>query len=103
MLVVDLPTVRRNTTQLVEELTARGVAVRPHAKTHKSIRIARLLSDLGCAGLTTATTSEAEVFAASGLGDVFIAYPVCIRVFSSSRTWNRRSLMASSFFTTSRS
>ena len=74
--VVDLRVLRRNVTSLVGKLGARGVAVRPHAKTHKSVRVARLLADLGATGITTATTSEAEVFAAAGITDIFVAYPV---------------------------
>ena len=58
----------------------RGVALRPHAKTHKSLEIAPP-ADRGRArsGLTVATIGEAEVFAAGGIDDLFIAYPVIAR------------------------
>ena len=54
--------------------SANGIALRPHAKTHKSPRIARLQLDYGAVGLTVATLAEAEMFASTGAA-VFIAYP----------------------------
>ncbi len=55
-----------------------GVALRPHAKTHKCPEIARRQVAAGAAGLTVATVSEAEVFAAAGFDDLFIAYPLWV-------------------------
>lgn len=55
---------------------ARSLALRPHVKTHKCFEIARRQCELGAAGLTVATVSEAEVFAHAGFTDLFIAYPV---------------------------
>jgi len=52
------------------------VALRPHAKTHKSPEIARLQLGQGAVGLTVATLGEAEVFAQHGCTDLFVAYPV---------------------------
>jgi D-serine deaminase-like pyridoxal phosphate-dependent protein len=54
----------------------RGIALRPHAKTHKSAQIARCQLDHGAAGLTVATIGEAEAFAGHGFTDLFIAYPI---------------------------
>ena len=45
----------------------RGVALRPHAKTHKSLEFARRQIAAGAAGLTVATIGEAEVFADGGV------------------------------------
>lgn len=55
---------------------AAGVRLRPHAKTHKVPQIARLQLEAGAAGLSVAKASEAEVFAAAGAADLFIAFPV---------------------------
>jgi D-serine deaminase-like pyridoxal phosphate-dependent protein len=52
------------------------VALRPHAKTHKSPEIARLQLAQGAVGLTVATLGEAEVFLEHGCTDLFVAYPV---------------------------
>jgi D-serine deaminase-like pyridoxal phosphate-dependent protein len=53
-----------------------GVALRPHAKTHKSVELASRQLAAGAVGLTVATIGEAEVFAAAGATDLFIAYPL---------------------------
>lgn len=57
-------------------MAAAGVALRPHAKTHKSVAMARRQLEAGAVGLTVATCSEAAVFAAAGIADIFIAYPI---------------------------
>ena len=75
-LVVDLDVVDANNRRLIDHLTARGVALRPHAKTHKSVLIARAQLDAGARGLTVGTLGEAEVFAAAGINDIFLAYPL---------------------------
>ena len=50
--------------------------VRPHIKTHKSIRLAKKQLELGAAGITAAKTSEAEVMADAGIDNIFIANQV---------------------------
>ncbi|WP_438862064.1 alanine racemase [Paractinoplanes aksuensis] len=73
---VDLDVLDRNVRSMAASATARGLALRPHAKTHKTIEIARRQLEQGAAGLTVATVREAEIFADGGAGDLFIAYPV---------------------------
>jgi D-serine deaminase-like pyridoxal phosphate-dependent protein len=51
------------------------VALRPHAKTHKSPSIARSQLDRGAIGLTVATVTEAETMVDAGIVDIFLAYP----------------------------
>lgn len=53
-----------------------GVALRPHIKTHKMCHFARLQVACGAKGITCAKVSEAEVMAAGGIDDIFIAYPL---------------------------
>lgn len=65
-----------NIARTAEAATARGVALRPHAKTHKTVEIARMQLAAGAHGLTVATIGEAEVFAAAGLDDLSIAFPL---------------------------
>lgn len=74
-LLVDPALLDANVKALQDCLTARGIAVRPHAKTHKSLEVARRQLAAGAIGLTVATVSEAEVFAAV-CDDLFIAYPL---------------------------
>ena len=73
-LVVDVARARRNMTRLVEYLTPLGIAMRPHAKTHKSLRMAKMQLDAGARGLTVAKVGEAEVLATI-CNDIMIAYP----------------------------
>ena len=74
--VVDLVRVAANIAALQAEMDRRGIALRPHAKTHKSVAIARLQLAAGARGITVGTLGEAEVFAAAGIDDVFLAYPL---------------------------
>src|SRR5690349_23390148 len=76
VVVVDLDRVDARIEAMAAAMRQRGVALRPHAKTHKSIEIARRQVAAGAVGLTVATVGEAEVFAAAGIDDVFIAYPL---------------------------
>lgn len=75
-LAVDLDAMERNLRRAADDARERGVMLRPHAKTHKALEIGRRQLELGAAGLTLATVGEAEVFAAAGFTDIFLAYPV---------------------------
>lgn len=66
----------RNIDRMAAAVSQRGLALRPHVKTHKLPRIAELQLAAGAAGITVATIGEAEVFVAHGASDVFIAYPL---------------------------
>lgn len=77
-LAIDLERMQANIARVAEAASARGIALRPHAKTHKTIEIGRMQVAAGAHGLTVATVGEAEVFAAAGLDDLFIAYPLWI-------------------------
>ena len=74
--VVDRARMEGNIARLQAELDRRSVALRPHAKTHKSVRVAQLQLEAGARGITVGTLGEAEVFAAAGIRDLFVAYPV---------------------------
>ena len=75
-LVVFVDRVWANIQRLQADMDQRGIALRPHVKTHKSVRIARMQVDAGARGLTVGTLGEAEVMASAGLRDLFLAYPV---------------------------
>ncbi|WP_413319689.1 alanine racemase [Agrococcus sp. 1P02AA] len=77
-LAVDLERMQANIARVAEAAIARGIALRPHAKTHKTIEIGRMQLAAGAHGLSVATVGEAEVFAAAGLDDLFVAYPLWI-------------------------
>jgi len=74
--LVDLDVVERNVAAMAERARRAGVRLRPHAKTHKTVEIGRLQLAAGAGGLSVAKVGEAEVFAAAGFQDLFVAYPV---------------------------
>lgn len=75
-LVVDERLLEANLAAMAAHARQHGLALRPHAKTHKTPEIARRQLANGAVGLTVATVGEAEVFADAGFDDLFIAYPV---------------------------
>lgn len=77
-LVVDDGILRTNVERVARHAREGGVALRPHVKTHKSVDLALMQRDAGAVGITVATLGEAEVFAAAGFDDIFIAYPLWV-------------------------
>jgi D-serine deaminase-like pyridoxal phosphate-dependent protein len=65
-----------NLTRMQQAAAANGVSLRPHAKTHKAVQIARRQRELGAVGHTVAKLDEAEALVAGGLDDVFVCYPI---------------------------
>lgn len=53
-----------------------GIALRPHAKTHKSVDIARRQLAAGAVGQCCAKIGEAEVLAEEGIGGILITSPI---------------------------
>ena len=75
-LVVDLDKLRRNIDEMAERARKAGKALRPHIKTHKTPIITHMQLKAGAVGITCAKLGEAEVMAAAGVEDIFIAYPI---------------------------
>jgi 3-hydroxy-D-aspartate aldolase len=75
-LVVDLDILERNIARMAEHARARGIALRPHAKTHKSGEIARRQIAAGALGVCVAKLGEAEALADAGIENLLITSPV---------------------------
>lgn len=75
-LVVDLSKLKRNITEMAERARKADLLLRPHIKTHKTPIIAQMQIDAGAVGIACAKLGEAEVMAAAGIDDIFIAYPL---------------------------
>lgn len=73
--VVDVAAMESNLAAMQARAAGLGLRLRPHAKTHKSAFVARRQLEHGAVGLTVATFTEAEVFAAAGADDLLIAFP----------------------------
>lgn len=74
--LIETSRVARNIDTMQRGADAAGMRLRPHAKTHKLPAIARQQIARGAAGICCAKPSEAEVFAAAGIADIRIPYPV---------------------------
>jgi D-serine deaminase-like pyridoxal phosphate-dependent protein len=74
--LIDHRRVQRNIDRAQELATAAGLALRPHAKTHKSPVIAKWQIDRGAVGICCAKLGEAEVFADAGIQNIRLPYPV---------------------------
>lgn len=74
-LVIDERAMQRNIERMAQFAREQGVALRPHVKTHKCVRIARRQMDAGAVGVCTATLGEAEPLLAAGIDDVLITSP----------------------------
>jgi D-serine deaminase-like pyridoxal phosphate-dependent protein len=75
-LLLHLDVVERNLRAMAERARRLGVALRPHAKTHKCVELGKLQLEHGARGLTVATLVEATVFARAGITDLTWAFPI---------------------------
>lgn len=76
VLVADRQRVEHNIAAMAAHAASERIALRPHAKTHKSPVVAELQRSAGAVGHAVATIGEAEVLAAHGALDLFVAYPL---------------------------
>jgi 3-hydroxy-D-aspartate aldolase len=74
-LLLDREALDRNIAAMAAHARAVGVALRPHAKTHKSLSVAERQIRAGALGICCATLGEAEVMAAGGMPGVHITSP----------------------------
>jgi 3-hydroxy-D-aspartate aldolase len=74
-LCVDLDAMERNIAAMAEFCRNKRVALRPHAKTHKSVRIAERQIAAGAIGICCATIGEAEIMVAGGINGVHVTSP----------------------------
>ena len=71
--LIDKDIMLNNLKHMQDYANEKKVALRPHTKTHKMSKLALLQEELGAKGITVAKVGEAEVMAANGLRDIFIA------------------------------
>jgi len=75
-LVIDLDAFERNLRRLGDRVAGSGVAMRPHAKTHKCPVIALKQMELGAVGVCCQKVSEAEALVYGGVKDVLVTNEV---------------------------
>ena len=74
--IVLADVMQRNIDRMQGFAAEHDLDVRPHVKTHKCLEVGRRQVDAGAVGITAGNVGEAEVFAAAGFDDIFLAYPV---------------------------
>jgi 3-hydroxy-D-aspartate aldolase len=72
-LVIDLDAFERNIAAMTRAVAGTGVALRPHAKMHKCVHIARLQMAAGAVGVCCQKVSEAEILVKGGITDVLVS------------------------------
>ena len=75
-LVLDVEALDRNIATMAAFAAANGLKLRPHAKTHKSVDIARRQIAAGAVGVCCAKLGEAEALADGGIEGLLITSPV---------------------------
>jgi len=76
LILADLDRMERNIADWQSWMDGHGVKLRVHVKTHKVPEIALLQLAAGARGICCAKISEAEPFAAAGIRDIALAYPI---------------------------
>jgi D-serine deaminase-like pyridoxal phosphate-dependent protein len=74
--LIDRPRLFANIERVQQLATSAGVALRPHAKTHKSPVVAKWQIEKGAIGICCAKIGEAEVFVEAGIDNIRLPYPV---------------------------
>jgi D-serine deaminase-like pyridoxal phosphate-dependent protein len=75
-LVLDLDAFERNLDAMAREAAAAGIRLRPHAKSHKCVDVAREQLARGAVGICCQKTDEALAFVEGGIGDVLVTNEV---------------------------
>ncbi len=78
-LLIDLDAFESNLAKMAEHAKAKGIGLRPHAKTHKCPIIAKKQIEAGALGICCAKVSEAEVMADAGIENILITSPVATK------------------------
>ena len=80
-LIIDMESFDDNLQRMAEVIKPYNISLRPHAKMHKSIDVARKqLAQGKTTGICCQKVSEAEVFARAGISDILITNQVCDQV-----------------------
>ena len=82
--IEDLPTpclvlrrsrLHQNCRKMAEHIKGKGIGLRPHLKTAKSVDVAKLATEGHSGAITVSTLAEAEYFAENGFKDILSLLP----------------------------
>jgi D-serine deaminase-like pyridoxal phosphate-dependent protein len=74
--VIDLDAFDRNVAKMAARAASAGLALRPHAKSHKCAALIRRQIEAGAVGVCCAKLAEAEALAAQGIGQILVTSPI---------------------------
>jgi D-serine deaminase-like pyridoxal phosphate-dependent protein len=75
--LVDLQKVDKNTMDMINIAKSRGITLRPHVKTHKTLEVARYQTrGHQCPKIVVSTLAEARFFARGGFEDILYGVPL---------------------------
>ena len=75
-LIIDEAVALANIRAFQDHCDKAGLKLRPHIKTHKSVRMARAQLAAGAVGITCQKIGEAEVMADGGIDDILITFNI---------------------------
>ncbi len=75
-LLLDLDAFEANLARMVEHVHRAGKTLRPHAKAHKCVEIAKRQLAAGACGVCVATLTEAELMSKGGISGLLLTSPV---------------------------
>jgi D-serine deaminase-like pyridoxal phosphate-dependent protein len=75
-LLLDVDIFESNLRFMADRVSAAGKALRPHAKAHKCVEVARRQIEAGAVGVCVATVDEAEVMVRAGVSDILLTSPI---------------------------
>ncbi|MEP7354354.1 MAG: DSD1 family PLP-dependent enzyme [Acidobacteriota bacterium] len=75
-LVVDLDEFEANITRMAAHVKQTGKVLRPHAKAHKCVEVARRQIAAGAVGVCVATVAEAALMSSAGIPGILLTSPL---------------------------
>jgi 3-hydroxy-D-aspartate aldolase len=75
-LLLDLDLLESNLARMAQRVRQSGKKIRPHAKAHKCVEIARRQIEHGACGISVATVAEAELMAKNGIPGILLTSPL---------------------------
>lgn len=81
-LILDPDRLEANAKRMRDHCAAKGVTLRPHLKTPKSVDVAKVATDGRLSTITVSTVAEAEYFAKAGFDDILYAVGITPNKFA---------------------
>lgn len=73
--LVDLNTLEANIREMSRVAAEVGVRLRPHAKVHENVSIAKMQIEAGACGIEVGSVGQAEAMVEQGIDDIVVAHP----------------------------